>query len=345
MKDPALDCLFYPFECGALALPDENVRGLFLNAAPSPSLDKLPGHWSGMQDYYPQYRDLKDRRIERISAGNLGKDYDLLFLRAPKQMQELRYMLALGLGCLKAEGTILAAAGNDAGGSRLPDLFKKAGLSPVSESKYKSRAVFARKPGITAAQDCLEQWLAKGILQPVMDGAYISRPGLFSWDRIDPGSAMLAEALPDVLSGRGADFGCGYGYLSREILRRGQGIQSLLCCDADARALEACKMNTQDFTGSVETEFLWHDLAAPDSDKLENLDWIVMNPPFHTGKALALKTGQNFIASAARALRKSGRLYMVSNAHLPYEQIMQANFTSVKKRREDHGYKIHECIK
>ena len=44
-----------------------------------------------------------------------------------------------------------------------------------------------------------------------------SQPGVFSWNRIDPGSALLAQTLP-ALSGKGADFGCGVGYLAHTVL-------------------------------------------------------------------------------------------------------------------------------
>ena len=39
---------------------------------------------------------------------------------------------------------------------------------------------------------------------------------MFSHGRIDPGSRLLAEALPADLSGKVADFCAGWGYLSAE---------------------------------------------------------------------------------------------------------------------------------
>ena len=47
-----------------------------------------------------------------------------------------------------------------------------------------------------------------------------SKPGIYGWQKIDRGSALLIEQLSDVLASmarapkRLADLGCGYGYLS-----------------------------------------------------------------------------------------------------------------------------------
>ncbi|HCJ19591.1 MAG TPA: methyltransferase, partial [Hyphomonas sp.] len=40
-----------------------------------------------------------------------------------------------------------------------------------------------------------------------MEAGVWSRPGLFSWNRIDAGSELLADSVPENIRGRGADFG------------------------------------------------------------------------------------------------------------------------------------------
>ncbi|MCB7212868.1 methyltransferase, partial [Lactiplantibacillus plantarum] len=66
--------------------------------------------------------------------------------------------------------------------------------------------------------DLAKRWSALDAVRPIMGGRFLSRPGVFAWDRIDPASALLAEHLPADLAGRAADLGAGYGYLSRELL-------------------------------------------------------------------------------------------------------------------------------
>ncbi|MGS8570825.1 methyltransferase, partial [Salmonella enterica subsp. enterica serovar Braenderup] len=59
------------------------------------------------------------------------------------------------------------------------------------------------------------------------DAGYVSRPGLFAWDRVDTASALLAEHLPADLAGRVADLGAGYGYLSAQLIARCPAVSSV----------------------------------------------------------------------------------------------------------------------
>ena len=90
--------------------------------------------------------------------------------------------------------------------------------------------------------------------------------------------------------------------------------------------------------GGATARFHWHDLA---SEPVETrYDAIVMNPPFHTGRAAEPGIGQGLIAVAARALRKGGRLVLVANRQLPYEKPLAAAFAKVDKIVEDRGFKV-----
>jgi 16S rRNA (guanine1207-N2)-methyltransferase len=54
---------------------------------------------------------------------------------------------------------------------------------------------------------------------------------VFSWDRIDPGTALLMQHLP-ALSGRGADIGCGIGILARAVLASAK-VEQITLIDID----------------------------------------------------------------------------------------------------------------
>ena len=55
----------------------------------------------------------------------------------------------------------------------------------------------------------------------LVDGRFRTAPGMFSHDRIDAGSRLLAECLPETAKGAAADFGAGWGYLVGACLRKG----------------------------------------------------------------------------------------------------------------------------
>jgi len=78
----------------------------------------------------------------------------------------------------------------------------------------------------------------------------------------------------------------------------------------------------------------------------DRYDVIVCNPPFHThARADRPDIGRRFIAAAAQALQPGGRLWLVANRHLPYEQALGAGFDRVRIVIQQHGFKIVEARK
>ncbi len=156
-----------------------------------------------------------------------------------------------------------------------------------------------------------------------IDGRWITVPGVFSAGQIDPGSALLAAEVPTNLSGIVADLGAGWGYLAGEVLARCPGIAQLHLVEAQGAALDCARQNVTD----PRAGFHWAD--ATTWAGASGLDAVIMNPPFHSGRAAEPDLGRAFIASAARLLRPGGRLFMVANRHLPYETTLHAQFSEV----------------
>lgn len=158
-------------------------------------------------------------------------------------------------------------------------------------------------------------------------------PGVFSADAADPASRLLAEALPTTLKGRFADLGAGWGWLSREILKR-PGVTQLHLVEAELSALNCARANVADDRAS----FHWHDALTWKPPV--TLDGIVMNPPFHTGRKGEPSLGQNFITTAARLLEPHGQLWMVANRHLPYEATLEEKFRDVSEIAGTSKFKV-----
>ena len=140
----------------------------------------------------------------------------------------------------------------------------------------------------------------------------------------------------------GADLGAGYGYLSAEVLARNPGVHALDLYEADARALALARENLGTPAG-VELGFHWHDVAA--GLPRRGYDFIVSNPPFHSGRADEPALGRAFIAAAAGALRPGGRLFLVANRHLPYEAELAARFAAVRVLAQEGGFKVVEATR
>jgi 16S rRNA (guanine1207-N2)-methyltransferase len=176
----------------------------------------------------------------------------------------------------------------------------------------------------------------------LVEGRFRSAPGMFSHRHSDPGSRLLAESIPAGLSGRVADFGAGWGYLSAMLLDRCPHLSGIDLYEADFDALGAARHNVVARPG-VELAFLWRDLLQEPAER--RYDAVVMNPPFHAGRKANPELGRAMIAAAARALKPGGRLFMVANLGLPYQAALRAGFRHVRELGVGSGFKVIEAIR
>lgn len=260
-------------------------------------------------------------------------DLDEVVMLAPPGTQERRYTLALALKALKAGGSLIALAPKDKGGSRLRAELEAFGCEVDETSKRHHRICAARRPSLLVG---VEEAVAQGAPRLVESLGLWSQPGVFSWDRIDPGTALLSSRLPS-LKGRGADLGCGVGVLAHTLLA-GAAVSELHLIDIDRRAVEAAKRNVDD----PRAQFHWADATGNEPD-LADLDFVAMNPPFHDAGAEDRGLGQAFIRRAAAMVRPGGVCWLVANRHLPYESVLADAFKSVRLDIEAGGYKVYEA--
>ncbi|RPH53481.1 MAG: 16S rRNA methyltransferase, partial [Lysobacterales bacterium] len=223
-EDSPLETLFEPFVRGRLRWPDDGA--LFLRARAGRPLQEhaLPG--LVCEQTFKPHADALLRAGRQMLTGEEGQ-YSLVLMLPPRQRDEARALMARAVAATKAGGRIVASVSNTEGArSSESDLTRIAGVVETM-SKNKCRA-FWTAPLQGAADPALaKQWRELDAVRPIGDGRFVSRPGIFAWDRIDPASALLAAHLPADLSGRAADLGSGFGFLAAELLARCPGITAL----------------------------------------------------------------------------------------------------------------------
>ncbi|WP_404547325.1 class I SAM-dependent methyltransferase [Dyella jejuensis] len=340
--DAVLDALFLPFTAGLLDLPaDGNV--LFLRARDGYRLREIarPG-WLCEQSLRP-FADALARSGFHVGEATAAARFKLVLVLPPRQRDEARALFARAARHAEEDGIVLACVPN-AEGAKSAEADLAALLGTVSHlSKHKCRVFWAASRASTCNPSLLETWLALDHPQPNAAG-YLSRPGLFAWDRVDAASALLAAHIPDDLHGRVADFGAGYGYLATQLIARCPHVTALDLYEAESRAIEPARLNLErtlrESGRELACELHWHDVTVGVERRY---DAIVSNPPFHQGRADLPDLGRAFIAQAAKALVPPGRLWLVANRHLPYEATLAAYFEQTRNVVVQEGFKVIEA--
>jgi 16S rRNA (guanine1207-N2)-methyltransferase len=334
MHDPVLDTLFLPLETGRIDWPQQ---ALFLRARMGLAMREIPkDKLVCEQSFRTQYEAL-ERSGFKVREDDDTKDFPLTLILPPRQRDENRALLARAVTRTKKGGIVLASVSNLEGAKTVEaDLAALTG-NISSLSKNKCRA-FWSEIGNSLDQTLIDTWLKLDAPRKILDGRYLSRPGLFAWDRLDAGSQYLMKHLPK-LSGTGADLGSGFGYLSDEILKQSD-VTRIDLYEAEGRALKLSKDNLKPY--GARASFHWQDVTK---GGIGPYDFIVANPPFHTDRADRTELGQAFIRRASEALNVGGVFYMVANRHLPYEATLRSAFKTVVMLGDDGAYKVYKAIK
>jgi 16S rRNA (guanine1207-N2)-methyltransferase len=306
------------------------VAAVLLYGAPTPGLVDIPPAAEQLSPLIPGSADIA--ALPDASA-------EAAVILAPPGTLERDFVLAHALRALKPGAPITAFAPKDKGGARLKKTLEGFGCTVVEDARRHHRFCRAVRPTALCDLDSAIQAGAPRIVPDLgPEPGMWSQPGVFSWDRPDPGSVRLLDVLPP-FAGRGADLGCGIGLLARSMLASTK-VTALTCADLDGRAVACAEHNLDDPRVSV----LWADVRRP-LDGVADLDFVVMNPPFHDGGAEDRALGVAFIEAAARVLAKRGVCWLVANRHLPYEAALAGAFATVAVRAEGGGYKIFEARK
>lgn len=309
-------------DAGAVSLPEEGRIAVFAPPAGA-DLSALPAdRLQIIQGFKPDFDAWTTRGYEvRVAPEGV---FAAAVLFVPRAKDKARALLAEAVALAAGGPVIVDGAKTDGIDSLLKDCRKRAEVgAPLSKAHGK---IFS----LSAEPAAFADWA--GAPKTLPEG-FRTRPGVFSADAVDRGSALLAGALPR-LKGRVADLGAGWGYLAARALADNPGITELHLVEADHDALACARENVTD----PRAKFHWAD-ATQFSDGAP-FDAVITNPPFHAGRAADPGLGQAFLSNAARILGRSGTLFAVANRHLPYERLLGDLFQEVAEIGGDSGFKV-----
>ena len=178
-------------------------------------------------------------------------------------------------------------------------------------------------------------------LRPIEDPSLqmMTKPGIFGWNKIDRGSAFLADCMAEFSShfvtspNSLLDLGCGYGYLANRA--ENLSLEHITLTDNNAAALAAVAVNFKQSAAQIS-------IVASDAGDIiqRQFDTIWCNPPFHQGFSVDADMSSKFLRNSKRLLMPEGYALFVVNAFIPLAQKAQQYFTSVDEIGNNGSFKV-----
>ncbi len=277
--------------------------------------------------------------------------WDWVLLDIPKERRFARTLLLAAWKVLKPGGTLLLSGPTRTGGKAvITDAERLFGEAKVLGYR-KHQRVAACTRGESLPQPLPEPFQQIGVapgsiytyqvIRPQGILTLESHPGIFSWESLDAGTALLLEHLGVEPGMRVWDVGCGCGVIGLSAALA--GARQVWLSDTNLLAIDYAQKN------AARNRLHDHVLAFP-SDGLERtepdrsgtplFDLILSNPAFHQGHTVDTSMADRLIHQAPLLLAQDGKLVLVANRFLNYDRSMSSYFSRVTRLAETRQYHL-----
>ncbi len=291
---------------------------------------------------YCVFNKLKTQNLEKsrlhfgFKLDDSTQKYDALLVFMPKAKQEAALWFNWTLPLLKSNAEIFVIGENRGGINATPKLLQTytSGTKKIDSARHCS--LFYASLLTPVPTPSLHSQLHQYTLQHTanINPLTISAlSGVFSADELDEGTQLLLDNLPS-LHGEVLDVGCGAGIIGASICQRMPDVKMTMT-DVNALALFSA-------TETLNKNHLSANVIASDmfSDVIGKFDFIISNPPFHSGLNTNYEATERLLRQAPAYLKHHGQLFLVANKFLRYEPILNEVFHSVSVIKENARFKI-----
>lgn len=284
------------------------------------------------------------------SLEDIPQDIDLVLMQLPKSNR----MLCHQLTCLRhslPKGTPLIAVNKakDIHSSTLKLVEEYFGKPKTSLAVKKHRLVFANsaEPEASFKDQATEtKWSVDDYNMQLTNLANV-----YSGEKLDLGGRFMLEQIPSDPSVQEIiDLGCGNGVLSIHAARQNPQA-NLTCVDESFMAVESAKQNLHQNLNKTHSkeklaQFQFIANNALDGFAKQSADLILCNPPFHQGNTITDHIAWQMFSDAKKCLKDNGKLLVVGNKHLKYDQKLKRLFgKQVSLIAQNNKFVIFEAIK
>ena len=277
-------------------------------------------------------------RLSDVASAVRDVAFDVVATHLPRGKVVARQFIAEAAAVLKPGGRLYLAGHKRAGIKPFVAYAQEVfGNGQVLAFKKGYRvAVCVKGEGTTVPQTGYHQWHEFSAEAGGQSHCYISKPGVFSWDKLDAGTRVLVETMKIRADDTALDLGCGYGIIGLVAAEKAHQGRVYLA-DSSVVAVEAAR-RTLALNSVTNAEVHLSDGVA-DVDNIR-FDVVVTNPPFHQERQTDYNVAHQFIRDAARVLQRRGRLYVVANRFIRYERQMSEHFHEVSVAYENNLYRV-----
>ena len=288
----------------------------------------------------PQHWRRLSGPLGTASAWPEGVDYDAACVRLSKDKSAFEMALHAVASVLKTDAPVWVHGANDEGIKSAPRRMRMV-FSEVNvvDARRHCRVLEGRGRAVgLELKSSLTAWATETELD--FGDTIISQqsfPGVFAKGRLDAGTRLLLDALPqfgdtDTL----LDYAAGSGVLGIRLCHRQPSLR-LTMVEADAVALEAAKANLPEATA-----VLGHTLSVLPAEA--QFTAIVANPPYHSGKARSSAVINRLLQDAPMYLEAGGALWMVLQNQVDVTAELNAHFDTVELVVSDKRYKVWRAV-
>ncbi|MEO9654088.1 methyltransferase [Marinomonas sp.] len=336
-----------------LARNEDALAGKILFANPE---DSYPQTLSGLQDVYvwSQSKTLCDQLL-RVGFNEeklvfsaqwdaaLASDFDHIVIYQPKAKDLLDYLIASVLPLLKVGGQVWLVGDNKSGVKSSMKRLSQ-GLEDVGKvDGAKHCLLYTGYKQQTAKAFVFEDWLTTWEIEIAGQKLTLcSLPGVFGHGKLDRGTALLLKQLEqhrfmsDVANARLLDFGCGDGVIALWLYKHtGAKVTAL---DDSALALKATELT---FAANDASQQLSLVASNGLSGIKGRFNYVITNPPFHTGINTDYSIAESFFMTVKQHLTLNGELFVVANDFLRYPPLLDAALGSHTRLLRDQGFAIY----
>lgn len=270
--------------------------------------------------------------------------FEVVYYRVGKEKALVHHIINSAAGCLETAGRLVLAGYKNEGTKTYIDKAAALYAGTLDRQRGANTAMLAAisKPAdllITADNRLDDKHYRDQHRLMAEDIEFISKPGLYGWNKIDKGSELLMEVLPTFLASlkqppeKIADLGCGYGYLS--VMASQQVEAHFMAVDNNIAAVSMCQLNfdIHQVSGNVLLSDAAQALEPP-------MDLVLCNPPFHRGFDVQGDLTDKFLQAAKRLVGIRGHAVFVVNGFIPLEKKARGLFNESRELANNGSFKV-----